>query len=581
MGTPAGALRRRPRRLRWGALTLALVAFGLVLPGRLAATASGAPPGSGAGTTTLLVADLTGLTHDEQIVFTVLQGIVNRTSARVYYLGLLGGQDYLTDPTAELWLRDAVNLSTLRVPDPYELLLRFRNAVHGLVVWDPALKVDTQNVATTMGGLEDVLPVSPDSAKVLSAPPYSFPIVEDLRNEHLGSRAAAYEWALRNFPPEREHYGLLAWLGGTRNFVPVGQHGLRDFIVARRGFAFEAEPINEAPLVERILGAFPPGMSVYGYPFVDDVVYSTTAATAGTTGIVQAPGEPVGVTEISASGKQLVPSTDSANLTVHGSFPALPQSPPWDDAPRPPQAGTTYVSFVITDGDNLGWDQQRLRVYHWDDPLRGTIPVGVSISPLLASHAPRIYDYYLRTATQNEVFISGPSGAGYTYPGYQSDLDGYLGRTKPLLDLAGLRAVWILDYGYVASPSPATTARYVEKLNPSAIFADYGGWILPNPPEVAFSGETPVLHAAWGENVNNTVSRIRGSSFQQLQHQPYAFVFVALVTSSMGFKQAHAVMDQLAQPYFGASRPYEVVRPDHLIGLIRGARLAGTQFPPG
>ena len=229
-------------------------------------------------------------------------------------MGLAGGQDYLTDPTAELWLRDAVNLSTLRVPDPYELLLRFRNAVHGLVVWDPALKVDTQNVATTMGGLEDVLPVSPDSAKVLSAPPYSFPIVEDLRNEHLGSRAAAYEWALRNFPPEREHYGLLAWLGGTRNFVPVGQHGLRDFIVARRGFAFEAEPINEAPLVERILGAFPPGMSVYGYPFVDDVVYSTTAATAGTTGIVQAPGEPVGVTEISASGKQLVPSTDSANL---------------------------------------------------------------------------------------------------------------------------------------------------------------------------------------------------------------------------------------------------------------------------
>src|SRR5437660_3325376 len=213
VGKPAGGRRRRPSRLRWGALTLALIAFGLVLPGRLAATASGAPPGSGAGTRKLLVADLKGLTHDEQIVFTVLQGIVNRTSARVYYLGLLGGQDYLTDPTAELWLRDAVNLSTLRVPDPYELLLRFRKAVHGLVVWDPALKVDTQNVATTMGGLEDVLPVSPDSAKVLSAPPYSFPIVEDLRNEHFASRAAAYEWALRSFPPKREHYGLLAWPG--------------------------------------------------------------------------------------------------------------------------------------------------------------------------------------------------------------------------------------------------------------------------------------------------------------------------------------------------------------------------------
>ena len=59
------------------------------------------------------------------------------------------------------------------------------------------------------------------------------------------------------------------------------------------------------------------------------------------------------------------------------------------------------------------------------------------------------------------------------------------------------------------------------------------------------------------------------------------FVFVALVTSSMGFQQAHEVMDHLAQPSFGETRPYEVVRPDHLIGLIQGARRSGTQFPPG
>ena len=135
-----------------------------------------APSGPGDQGKTLLVVDVNGLSHDEQIVFTALQGIVNRASPRIYYVGLAGGQDYLTDPSAELWLGDAVDLPIERVTDPYQLLRRFRDAVCGLVIWDPALKVDTQNVATTLAGLHDVLPVSPELAEVLAKPPYQFPV---------------------------------------------------------------------------------------------------------------------------------------------------------------------------------------------------------------------------------------------------------------------------------------------------------------------------------------------------------------------------------------------------------------------
>ena len=46
-------------------------------------------------------------------------------------------------------------------------------------------------------------------------------------------------------------------------------------------------------------------------------------------------------------------------------------------------------------------------------------------------------------------------------------------------------------------------------------------------------------------------------------------------------KQAQEVMDQLGESVGGITRPYEVVRPDHLIGLIRHARMSGIQFPPG
>src|SRR5205807_6333177 len=108
------------------------------------------------------------------------------------------------------------------------------------------------------------------------------------------------------------------------------------------------------------------------------------------------------------------------------------------------------------------------------------------------------------------------------------DLGGYLSRTRPLMELAGLKAVWILDNGYAASPTPATTQRYVEALHPSAIFADYGGFVIPNPPSISFSDGVPVVHAAWGENVQNTADRIQGEGFlQRARGQGAAFVCVA------------------------------------------------------
>jgi hypothetical protein len=103
--------------------------------------------------------------------------------------------------------------------------------------------------------------------------------------------------------------------------------------------------------------------------------------------------------------------------------------------------------------------------------------------------------------------------------------------------------------------------RYVEALRPSAVFADYGGWALPNPPALSFSDGVPVVHALWGPDVPSTVEKVRlaASSFPG---RP-AFVLVALSTWSMGYSQARQVMDQLG-PSFAA------VRPDRFVGLIEG-----------
>src|SRR2546428_8913219 len=88
-----------------------------------------------------------------------------------------------------------------------------------------------------------------------------------------------------------------------------------------------------------------------------------------------------------------------------------PQPPP----PTPPLENKIYVTFTMSDGDNIQYDQRRLR-YLWDNPARGSVPINWTISPLLLDAAPAILEHYTRTATANDLFMAGPSGAVYAYP---------------------------------------------------------------------------------------------------------------------------------------------------------------------
>ncbi|KAI8272788.1 hypothetical protein K4K56_002262 [Colletotrichum sp. SAR 10_98] len=75
-----------------------------------------------------------------------------------------------------------------------------------------------------------------------------------------------------------------------------------------------------------------------------------------------------------------------------------------------------FLSLIYLEGDNLQYDQ-RAMFSHWNDPERGSVPLGWTISPLLRDIGPGILSYYQRTATKNDLLIAGPDGAGYTYPG--------------------------------------------------------------------------------------------------------------------------------------------------------------------
>ncbi len=52
----------------------------------------------------------------------------------------------------------------------------------------------------------------------------------------------------------------------------------------------------------------------------------------------------------------------------------------------------------------------------WLNPQRGSAPVAWGVNLLLARTFPHLMEYYATTATANDTFFGGTSGAGYVYP---------------------------------------------------------------------------------------------------------------------------------------------------------------------
>ncbi|GIO13800.1 hypothetical protein J19TS2_33550 [Cohnella xylanilytica] len=75
-----------------------------------------------------------------------------------------------------------------------------------------------------------------------------------------------------------------------------------------------------------------------------------------------------------------------------------------------------YVTFTFGEGDNLQYDENHMREILWEDPARGQVPINWTSSPLLYDAAPAILNYYRQTATDNDLLVAGPSGAGYFSP---------------------------------------------------------------------------------------------------------------------------------------------------------------------
>jgi hypothetical protein len=475
-----------------------------------------------------------------------LEGLVNRERVELY----LDFAGEAADSTSILsFLRDHYGVATdsLTVDAALE---QYLPRVSGLIVYDPQ-RPESVNVATMLAGIRSAAIVGPETAASLSAR-VSKPILLDYATSDWARLDAvgAYDRALAELYPSCDP-NLLA-------ILPPEYLALRDYLVATRTFVFFdnqgvlATP-GEIASTERILRATPRGIPILGW------VRSPTLTE-----------ENAFVQLASAEGKFVVGSALIPNLSALTSFGRSGTFRQPAPAPTPALVeDRIYAVVAIADGDSLDFVGNRMREL-WNDPTRGSYPVAWSLNPLLAELAPPYLEYYYSSASANDRFVAGPSGAGYLYPDYlgPGDLDPYLQFSARYVQRADMDIAWLLN-AFTASEiqySPASLSAYVDGLHPQGIVLDYDD--QPTTASMWMQGGTgsaaPVVRSTqmWTTRANFLAKA--SAALDATPRRPY-FLWMTVYPWRFDLAGTKAVLDELSAREGGR---LEIVAPEQFFGLM-------------
>jgi len=431
-----------------------------------------------------------------------------------------------------------------------------KGALRGLIIYDPNLP-DTINVATTLAGQRDGLVVAPELAQTLQEK-YQLPLIEDLRVYGWRTRLQAYHWAAQHLLSSAAPR-LLAGLN------PQLMAGVRSFLVASRTFVywldsgdylpnFSVGLLSERALMQQIIRSFPPGSVHLGW-FID---------------------ESSGVYFTSRSAMIVLASDFFTNLEVWSAIrPETVQMAPLP-APVTAEPGKRYISFTMSEGDNLQYLQHRM-LRLWNDAGRGRLPIGWTFSPVTLPLAPALAAYYTSTATANDELVVGPSGAGYIYPSHwpADQLPTYLQHTGQLMQNMNMTTFEVMDASpWQSSGLPlasyinldgmvlndeACQHAYVQALAPYGLHGIVSGSGVLVPRSKYVDGVPLYDNLGLASSVQVAVAMIKGASLLHTRRPSFMNVYV--LAWNMTPSDLLQVMEQLGDEY-------EAVLPGTLLAML-------------
>ena len=264
------------------------------------------------------------------------------------------------------------------------------------------------NVFTALAGELDLIPVPASEANN-----WPLPVVIDAtdtgsRTPGLWSPAydedAAYQWLLTNYPSLKA-VGPLAHLHPSILMV-------RDYCVTHRIlpiFYWNGMSVATQNLLDQVLTDTGTNQPVIG--MWDNSAYGDLGKPAcfynGSS-----MHEHVFIRHMSPYAKFFSPTAENgiSNLTYHSGLPVIHKTFRGKHAAPPVLDNSkVYLSFVVTDGDNLAYLWDGLR-YHWDDPGRGNVHINWTFASQLADLLPGVVNYFHKIASGKDSLVSPTIG---------------------------------------------------------------------------------------------------------------------------------------------------------------------------
>lgn len=362
------------------------------------------------------------LTWEERNMLSCFQGLVNRKETRIYFLETEQDKFWLDYYQKEFGIQNESLSSIL------ELLSRFANEVEGYVLYSQE-NPHLLNIATTIGSLENLLPV-PQNLELLMM---QVGIVKKNEVKDDGSnRLEIYKSAMTSLLP-KSNQKIIAALCVHNPHWPTSTQKNRDYIMAHNIFSFDLSSSerdkSDYNLVRDIYSSIPEGATVMGWHCVRDKEH-----------------EAIGLS--SEFGHYGMCNLHTPNLTVHSSI-QLPDGIIFEQRTIEEEnlqvENKVYIAYMATDGD-ASWFMNDHVVKDWADPTRGSFKYNWGFLPLAYDLMPGTVKYYLENMGPTDYFVAGPAGATYTYPYLHPDPSKFLKITDEYMKSCGLNTVHMTNW---------------------------------------------------------------------------------------------------------------------------------------
>jgi hypothetical protein len=445
----------RPLFTRRQAIGVGAAGLGALGLGALGTSpASAAPAASaypkGIRPSTLHVLQESSLSPAELTLATTLQGQFARHGSEGLYLDIpsLGYHLWLND------LIDRYDVRTQPADDLWKLVGRSR--VGGYLLYRQG--TPSVNVATTLAGLTGAVAIE-ESLEPLAIQ-HGLRKVQDVRDKDD-------QWVKENYWQELRHDLAIE----QKEEWP---ERLRDYATMAGAFTFFDG--NSAFRAE-VIGDLDDDAAVIGWGDA-------------------ANGEDAFIGVNSDAGVKAIPADHARNLSVLSGIRAERISQHGRVDPPTPDPDAHYVSFLITDGDNIQWMLGDFPTSpRWfGNPNRGRTDLGWGISPSLVDLAPSVMRWYYDQASRDR-FVVGPSGGGYMYPSRypRTALDQHTASLARSMERADLSVVQIIDFD--SFPDAGLWSTYLKRPQiDGLIYLEYSRYDA-HKGEVIWANGKPVISA--------------------------------------------------------------------------------------